>query len=50
MIVGNKTMDPQTGDIMENPANATLIENFQNLPNYMPPDFKIVDGRWKKLK
>jgi hypothetical protein len=35
-IMGNKVVDPETGDIIDNPADATFAENFRNLPNYIP--------------
>ena len=35
-IMGNKVVDPETGDIIDNPADATFAENFKNLPNYIP--------------
>jgi hypothetical protein len=48
-VMGNKTIDPQTGDIIENPANATFIENFQNLPNYIPPTLRFLMAGGKSL-
>ena len=35
-VMGNKVVDPETGDIIDNPADATFAENFRNLPNYIP--------------
>jgi len=35
-IMGNKVVDPETGDIIDNPLDATFAENFLNLPNYIP--------------
>jgi hypothetical protein len=48
-VMGNKTIAPQTGDIIENPANATFIENFQNLPNYIPPTLRFLMAGGKSL-
>ena len=48
-VMGNKTIDPQTGDIIDNPANATFIENFQNLPNYIPPTLRFLMAGGKSL-
>ena len=35
-VMGNKVVDPETGDIIDNPLDATFAENFRNLPNYIP--------------
>ena len=48
-VMGNKTVDPQTGEIIDNPANANFIENFQNLPNYLPPTVRFLMAGGKSL-
>jgi hypothetical protein len=35
-VMGNKVVDPETGDIIDNPLDTTFAENFRNLPNYIP--------------
>ncbi len=48
-VMGNKTIDPQTGEIIDNPANATFIENFLSLPNYLPPTARFLLAGGKSI-
>lgn len=48
-VMGNKTIDPQTGDIIDNPANKTFVENFLSLPNYIPPTLRFLMAGGKSL-
>ena len=49
-IMGNKVIDPETGDIIDNPADATFAENFRNLPNYIPLTARFLMAGGRSLK
>jgi len=49
-IMGNKVVDPETGDIIDNPADATFAENFRNLPNYIPLTARFLMAGGRSLK
>ncbi len=48
-IMGNKTVDPDTGEIVDNPATMTFAENFQSLPNYLPLTARFLMAGGKSL-
>jgi len=48
-VMGNKVVDPQTGDIIDNPADATFSENFANTPSYLPIGLRFLMAGGKKL-
>ncbi len=48
-IMGNKVVDPETGDIIDNPADATFAENFRNLPSYLPLTARFLMAGGKSL-
>ena len=48
-IMGNKVVDPETGNIIDNPADATFAENFRNLPNYIPLTARFLMAGGKSL-
>ena len=49
-VMGNKTVDPNTGDIVENPATMTFTERFESLPDYLPLTAKFLMAGGKSLK
>lgn len=48
-IMGNKTVDPDTGEIVDNPATMTFAENFQSLPDYLPLTARFLMAGGKSL-
>ena len=48
-VMGNKTVDADTGEIVDNPATMTFAENFQSLPDYLPLTARFLMAGGKSL-
>ena len=48
-VMGDYTVDPETQEIVQNPATMTFAENFQSLPNYLPLTARFLMAGGKSL-
>ncbi len=48
-VMGDYTVDPETQEIVQNPATMTFAENFQSLPDYLPLTARFLMAGGKSL-